>query len=129
MFTTAILLAGGRSRGRQLPRPLHRRGGTAHLEFAVEQALLSVVDEVVVVLGKKAASARELLEARPRLKVVVDREHTEKRSALLKAGIRAAASDATAFMVAYGDDRAPSHHEIDLFLAAASHDKKLLVLR
>lgn len=129
MFTTAILLAGGRARGRQVPRPLRRRGGVTFLESAVEQALLSVVDEVVVVLGKRVAAAREVLEQRQRLRVVVDREHTEKRSSLLRFGVQAASPDSKALFVAYADDRFPRAHEIDLFLSAASREKKSLVLR
>jgi CTP:molybdopterin cytidylyltransferase MocA len=129
MFTTAILIAGGRARGRQVPRPLHRRSGLTYLESAVEQALDSVVDEVVVVLGRKVASSREMLEPRSRLRVVVDREHTEKRSALLKAGFQGATDDATAFFVAYADERFPLAQEIDLFLSAASREGKALVLR
>lgn len=129
MFTTAILIAGGRARGRQVPRPLHRRGGTTHLESSVEQALLSVVDEVVVVLGRKVALAKGMLEPRPRLRVVVDRVHAEKRSALLRTGFHAASRDATAFFVAYADERFPAAHEIDLFLAASSKEGKPLVLR
>jgi CTP:molybdopterin cytidylyltransferase MocA len=100
-----------------------------YLESAVEQALMSVVDEVVVVLGRRVGMAREVLEKRPRLKVVVDREHTEKRSALLRYGVQASSPDAKAFFVAYADDRFPQFHEIDLFLAAASREGKPLVLR
>lgn len=129
MYTTAILIAAGRARGRQLPRPLRRRGGVTHLEAAVEQALLSCADEVVVVLGKRIAPARDLLEPRPRLRVVVDLEHAEKRSKLLAAGLSNASREATAFFVEYADDRAPSSVEIDQFLSAASRAHKPLVLR
>ncbi len=129
VFTTAILLAGGRAPGRHVPRPLRRVGGLSRLELAVEQALASCVDEVVVVLGRRVAPAREVLESRARLRVVVDRVHTEKRAALLREGLSAASREATAFFVAYGDDRAPSAVEIDQFLSAASRGHKPVVLR
>lgn len=129
MFTTAILIAAGRSRGRHVPRPLRRRGGMTFLELAVEQALLSCADEVIVVLGKRIAPARELLEPRPRLRVVIDEKHTEKRAKLLESALHSVSQDTTTFFVEYADDRAPSSTEIDQFLSAAIRAHKPLVLR
>lgn len=129
MFTTAILISAGRARGRQIPRPLRRRGGVTFLETAVEQALLSCADEVIVVLGKRLAQARELLEQRPRLRVIVDEKHTEKRAKLLETALRHVSPDSTTFFVEYADDRAPSATEIDQFLSAAIREHKPIVLR
>lgn len=129
VFITAILLAGGRAPGRRVPRPLRRSGGVTYLERAVEQALASCADEVVVVIGRRVAHARDVLEPRARLKVIVDPLHTEKRAALLATGIRGSSAEATAFFAAYGDDRAPAAKEIDQFLAASSRGHKPLVLR
>ncbi|HKE01218.1 MAG TPA: NTP transferase domain-containing protein [Planctomycetota bacterium] len=129
MFTTAILIAGGRVRGRQTPRPLRREKGLSRLELAVENALSSCADEVVVVLGKRVAHAREMLEPRGRLKVVVDAVHTEKRAALLAAGVRAASPEATAYYVEYADDRAAASADLDLFLSAAVREGKPIAVR
>ncbi|MFN0207634.1 MAG: NTP transferase domain-containing protein [Planctomycetota bacterium] len=129
MYTTAILLAAGRNRGRQVPRPLKRRGGMTFLESAVEQALLSCADEVVVILGKRLAAAKDSLEPRPRLRVIVNHEHTEKRSRLLEAAFHVASKDATGFFIAYADDRGPQSPEIDQFLSVAMRTGKPLVMR
>jgi len=129
VYTTAILLVGGRSRGRVAPRPLRKQGGVARIETAVEEALQSCVDEVVVVLGRRVASAQGTLEPRPRLRVILDKAHSEKRAALLAAGIRNASPESTAYFVALGDDRAPSSVEIDRFLAAALRGGKPIAVR
>lgn len=129
MYTTAILLVAGRARGRAQPRPLRKQGGVARLETAVDEALRSCVDEVVVVLGRRVASAQGQLEARPRLRVVIDKAHSEKRTALMTAGIRNASPETTAYFVSLGDDRAPSSLEIDRFLAAALRGGKPIAVR
>jgi CTP:molybdopterin cytidylyltransferase MocA len=129
VFTTAILIAGGRIRGRQTPRPLRREKGLSRLETAVENALSSCADEVVVVLGRRLAHAREMLEPRGRLRVVVDAVHTEKRAALLAAGVRASSPEATAYFVEYADDRAAGTSDLDLFLSAAVREGKPIAVR
>lgn len=99
------------------------------LELAVEQALLSCADEVIVVLGKRIGPSRELLELRPRLRVVVDEEHTEKRAKLLEKALGLVSAESTTLFVEYADDRAPSSAVIDQFLSAAIRAHKPLVLR
>jgi CTP:molybdopterin cytidylyltransferase MocA len=129
VFTTVLLVAAGRSRGRQVPRALRRSKGATRLETAVENALASVADEVVVVLGRRVAQARAILEPRPRLRVVTDPLHTEKLSALLSTGIRASSPEATAYFVAYGDDRAPRTGEVNGFLNSAAREGKPITVR
>jgi CTP:molybdopterin cytidylyltransferase MocA len=99
------------------------------LEVAVDQALQSCVDEVIVVLGKRLAPAKDLLEPRPRLRVIVDAEHSEKRACLIATALKVAPDDATGFFIAYADDRSPNRDEIDQFLSVATRAGKPLVVR
>jgi molybdenum cofactor cytidylyltransferase len=100
MRVTAILLAAGSSTrfgGRKLLAPWH---GRPLYEHALEALLASpaVVETLVVVQPGFAAPP-----ARARCRLVVNPDHAQGMGASLRAGVRAAAGDAEAYLVALAD--------------------------
>ena len=100
MRVAAILLAAGSSRrfgGRKLLVPWR---GRPLYEHALDALLASpaVVETIVVVQPGFAVPP-----ARPRCRFVVNPEHEEGMGASLRAGVRAAAGDADAYLVALAD--------------------------
>ena len=99
---SAIVLAAGRGTrmGRQkLLLPLE---GKCLVQWAVDAALGAHVAVTIVVLGYEAQAVRAVLRDR-RVKIVKNPDYVEGLSTSLKAGIRAARSDAGAAVFLLGD--------------------------
>ena len=111
MYVSAILIAGGRSR-RGHPFPEGTAGRSA-VAAAAETLLRTCADEVVVVLGKRAAESVNDLAPAPRMRVVADPDHVEKERALLRVGLEAANPEATAYLIHRSDSAIPPPATID----------------
>ncbi len=100
MHLTAVLLAAGSARRFGAPKLLAPWRGRPLWEHALA-ALPSApeVAETLVVVAPGAPAP----PARPRCRTVVNPEHAEGMGASLRAGVRAAAADTDAFLVALAD--------------------------
>ena len=84
----AVVLAAGGSSRFGSPKQLARWGHQTFLERAVDVALASQADPVVVVLGAEVAQCRQLLADRP-VQVVVNPRWAEGQSTSMQAGLDA----------------------------------------
>jgi molybdenum cofactor cytidylyltransferase len=111
MISAVVLAAGESSRfgGQKLLAPLH---GAPIIRWTVENVVASVVEDVVVVLGREAHTVREALAGLP-VRCVVNERYREGLSTSLRAGIEALAPGAAAALVALGDQPGVSAAVID----------------
>lgn len=98
-----IVLAAGTSSRLGRPKQLLPHRGRPLVQHAVDAALESGVDEVVVVLGHAAAAVREALEGSDRLRIVVNPAYEEGQATSLMTGLAAAPEEARAAVVLLGD--------------------------
>ena len=106
MYVSAILIAGGRTRRSGPPGSSGGRSGKSPAAAAADTLLRTCADEVVVVLGKRAAETASDLRPAPRLRVVAHPDHAERDRDLLRVGIESACPEATAYLV-HRTDSAP----------------------
>ena len=99
MYVSAILSAGGRARRSGAPGSPGGRSTRTTVSAATDALLRSCVDEVVVVLGKRASETAGDIRPAPRLRVVADPDHAEKDRDLLRVGLDSASPEATAYVV------------------------------
>ncbi len=98
----AIVLAAGRSQRFGAPKLMEEVLGRPLLQWAIDSALASNVDQVVVVLGHRSAELRARLR-RGRFRVIHNPKFEEGLSTSLKAGLEVLPPDCEAACVFLGD--------------------------
>ncbi len=114
----AIVLAAGEARRMGLPKLGLRLGGKSLLRRAVEAALGSQVDEVVVVLGCGAAELAQDLPQDARLRLVHNPSPAAGQSTSLKAGLAAISPMVGAAVFLLGDQPLVASEAVDALLDA-----------
>jgi molybdenum cofactor cytidylyltransferase len=113
----AVVLAAGASRrfgGHKLLAPVH---GWPLVRLVVEQVLASGVERVFVVLGRDAGAVRRALDGLP-VEFVANPDYADGMSTSLRCGIEALPPDASAVVIALGDQPLPSPSIIDGLIEA-----------
>lgn len=100
MAVTAILLAAGSSRRFGSEKPLALYHGRPLYEHALESLASSpAVGEILVIVRPEF----QLPPERPRVRFIVNPDHEEGMGSSLRAGVRAASADTTAYLIALAD--------------------------
>jgi molybdenum cofactor cytidylyltransferase len=103
-FITGIVLAAGVSRRMGRPKQLLPLDGRPLLQHAVDNALASSLDEVIVVLGYEAEQVRaEVSVPEGRARVVLNPRYAAGQGTSLLAGLHAADARACAAAILLGD--------------------------
>lgn len=104
-FLSAVVLAAGASMRMGRPKPLLPLGGKCLLGHVLDAALGSTLDEVVLVLGDRAAEIEAALRLPQgaRVRTVVNSAHAEGQSTSLRLGLRSTDPRAVAAAVLLGD--------------------------
>lgn len=123
----AVVLAAGRSsRMGSANKLLAEVGGKPLVAHAVDAALASAAEPVLVVLGHQAGAVRAALAGRP--VVFVDNpEHEEGMAASVRHGVAALPADAEGALVLLGDMPAVTADHLDRLVAAFASDRSRAV--
>lgn len=119
-FVTGVVLAAGRSARMGRCKQLLPLGGRPVLQYVVEAALASRLDEIILVLGDRAREIERAL-ALPtgvRLRVATNPNFGEGQSSSLRLGLRGASPRAAAAAVLLGDQPGVGAELIDRVVAA-----------
>jgi molybdenum cofactor cytidylyltransferase len=102
MISAVVLAAGSSSRlGR--PKQLLDIGAKPVLRHVVDAALDAGLDEVLVVLGHRAAEVQATLPEDPRVRSTVNPDHAQGQSTSLRQGLAALGPDCRAAVILLGD--------------------------
>ncbi len=117
-FFSGIILAAGSStrmgRAKQL-LPLENR---PLLQHVVDTAAASCLDEIILVLGHRAAEIATAIDLPAAVRIVVNAAYAQGQSTSLQAGLRAASPHAGAAAVLLGDQPGVTAQLIDLVATA-----------
>jgi molybdenum cofactor cytidylyltransferase len=105
IFLSGILLAAGASTRMGRPKQLLPLAGRPLLQRSLDQAAAACFDELILVLGHRAAEIRDALHLPdpPRCRVVVNRRYREGQAGSLVLGLRSADPAAAAAAILLGD--------------------------
>ena len=117
MKVALVLAAGTASRFGGGQKVLARLGGMPLVRRVSEQALKSVADRVLVVVGREGDAARQALQGLP-LTTVHNPLHTEGMSTSIRTGIAALPPEARAVLVLLGDQPGVGPDLMDAVLEA-----------
>jgi len=114
-FLSGIILAAGASTRMGRPKQLLPLGGRCLLQRVIDAAVDSCLDEIVVVLGHHAEEIREALQlpVGRGVQIVVVPDWALGQSQSLRAGLRAADSQASAAAILLGDQSGITGELID----------------
>jgi molybdenum cofactor cytidylyltransferase len=98
----ALLLAAGSSKRMGRLKQLLELGGRPLVRRAVEQALQSVADQVVVVVGPQRAEIEQAL-AGTEVNLVDNPDHLSGMASSMRAGLRSLGADVEAALIMLGD--------------------------
>lgn len=115
MKVAGIILAAGRSSRLGRPKQLLPLGGKPLLQHVLDAAHASTLDEVIVVLGERAAEIAAALD-QGRARVVVNERHTDGQSTSLQSGLLALAQDTDGAIFMLGDQPAITASLIDAII-------------
>src|SRR4030066_2143281 len=99
---SAILLAAGQAKRMSKLKQLMPFGKSTIVEQAVDNLLGSAVDEVIVVVGYKAADVTKAIAAKP-VKLVMNPDYEQGMSTSVIAGLHLVHSGVPGVMLALGD--------------------------
>lgn len=119
-FLSGIILAAGASSRMGRPKQLLRLGSRCLLEHVLEAAVASCLDEIILVLGCRAAEIREALRfPRARAVQVVDNpDYAQGQSSSIRLAIRLASPRAAGAGILLGDQPQITSRLIDMVAAA-----------
>ena len=119
MLSGVILAAGSSTRMGQ-PKQLLSLAGKPLLLHAIDAAVTSCLDEVIVVLGAHAGKIESVLRPSPggKVRIVVNDRYEDGQSTSLCLGLRSAATDSRAAAVLLGDQPFVTAELIDKIAAA-----------
>jgi len=115
---SAVILAAGASTRMGRLKQLLPLAGRPLLQHVVDAAVASRLDEVILVLGARAAEIRAAITCCECVRVVVNREYADGQSTSLRAGLRAASPRSAAAAVLLGDQPRMTAQRIDAVAAA-----------
>ncbi len=116
-----VLLAAGRSSRLGRPKQLLPLAGRPLIAHALGNALASMLDDIVVVLGHDAPEIERVIVASlepPRTRVIVNPRYAEGQATSVVAGLAALPPDAEAALFLLGDQPGVTPATIDAILAA-----------
>jgi molybdenum cofactor cytidylyltransferase len=118
-FISGVILAAGASVRMGRPKQLLPLGGKPLLRHAVDAALDSCLDEVVLVLGHRAREIEEALalSSGSGVRVVVNPDHASGQASSLLLGVRSTSALARAAAILLGDQPGVSAALIDRVVA------------
>jgi len=99
---SGIVLAAGQSLRLGRPKQLLPLGDITLLQHVVQNLLASRLDELILVLGHRAASIRPSFRGYP-VRVVINRRYRAGMSTSIVEGVLAAGEGCEAFLIALGD--------------------------
>lgn len=117
-FLSGIILAAGSSTRMGRPKQLLPLQERPLLQHVLDAAVASCLDEIIVVLGHRAAEVCTAIKCPARVRLVVNTEYAEGQSTSLRAGLRAASPHAAAAAVLLGDQPRVTAPLIDAVAAA-----------
>jgi molybdenum cofactor cytidylyltransferase len=119
-FLTGIVLAAGASTRMGRPKQLLPLGGRPLLQRTLDQAAAACLDELILVLGHRAAEIRDALDLPDpsRCRVVVNEHYREGQAGSLRLGLRSAAPAAAAAAILLGDQPLVTAGRIDRVVRA-----------
>jgi molybdenum cofactor cytidylyltransferase len=119
-FLSGVILAAGASTRLGQPKQLLPLGDRCLLQHALDPALRSRLDEVILVLGYQAEEIRETLElpSERATRVVINPDYASGLSASLRLALRAADPQAVAAAILLGDQPNMTVELIDRMAAA-----------
>ncbi|CAN5516851.1 hypothetical protein BH23CHL4_BH23CHL4_06700 [soil metagenome] len=123
-----ILAAGQGSRMGSFPKQLLELKGKWLLQHAIDHALRSLLDELVIVLGYEYAQVRELIWEGWHGQIVVNPHYTEGQSGSVQAGIRTVSASMNAAMMLLGDQPGVTTDIIDQLVDVYTRKRPLLVV-
>jgi molybdenum cofactor cytidylyltransferase len=112
-----VVLAAGLSRRLGRPKQLLQLGDATVIHHVVRRALASSLDEVIVVLGARAADVRAVLMDEP-VRFVLNDRYAEGQGTSLAAGIAALDQDVDAAVILLGDQPGIAPELIDRIVQA-----------
>lgn len=124
---TGILLAAGRSQRMGQPKLLLPWHGVPLVRHVARLALRSGIDELIVVLGHRAAHVDAALAALP-LRIVQNEDFLEGQSTSLRAGLAALSDTAEAVIVLLADQPLLQPATIDALIACYREHAPLIVV-
>jgi molybdenum cofactor cytidylyltransferase len=119
-FLTGIVLAAGASTRMGRPKQLLPLGGRPLLQRTLDQAAAACLDELILVLGHRAAEVRDALDLPDpsRCRVVVNEHYREGQAGSLRLGLRSADPAAAAAAILLGDQPLVTAGRIDRVVRA-----------
>jgi molybdenum cofactor cytidylyltransferase len=119
-FLTGIILAAGASTRMGRPKQLLPLAGRPLLQRSVDAAAAARLDELILVLGHRAAEIRDALDLpeSPRCRVVVNERYREGQAGSLRLGLRSADPAAAAAAILLGDQPLVTAELIDRVVRA-----------
>ena len=119
-FLSGLILAAGASTRMGRPKQLLPLGDRCLLQHALDEALRSRLDEVILVLGHRAEEIQEALQlpSGRSTRVVINPDYTSGLSASLRLALRAADPRAVAAAILLGDQPNMAGELIDRMAAA-----------
>jgi len=127
MLSLIVLAAGKSTRMRGRNKLLVKIDGKPMIRRVVENALSSMVDEVVVVLGWEATKILDALADLP-CRCVVNKEYKMGQSSSVKAGLREVTETAEAVLILPGDIAMIDTHSINKVVEAYNKRKSAIVV-
>ncbi len=115
---TGIVLAAGMSSRLGRPKQLLSFRGRPLTQHVIDRAVAAGLDDVIVVLGHRAAEVRAALVMPPRARVAVNPDYQQGQSSSLRAGLRAVTSEARAAVILLGDQPTVGVEAIRAVIAA-----------
>ena len=114
-FLTGILLAAGASTRMGRPKQLLPLAGRPLLQRTLDEAAAACLDELILVLGHRAAEIRDALDLPDpaRCRVVVNERYREGQAGSLRLGLRSADPAAGAAAILLGDQPLVTADRID----------------
>lgn len=123
---SAIILAAGQSTRMGIPKLLLPLEGKSLLQHVIDNALLSKVGEVIVVLGAGAAALRREIK-QVKVRIIENALYKEGMSTSLKTGLQAVSPRAQAVIVLLADQPLVSHSTIDALIDKYLESGSLIV--
>ncbi len=125
---SCILLAAGSSIRFRSPKALARIGNRTIIERLLTTLLETKVSEIIVVLGADADAIQSLLPQNPRLKIILNPDHTLGQTSSFKAGLAAVSSDAEGVLLFPVDTPFIKHKTIRVLMEVFSKNPFLIVV-
>ena len=102
-MTIGIILSAGESKRMGTPKQLLPWGKTIILQQVIDNAAASHLEQIILVLGSRAAEIAHKITLSPKTHIVINKDYQEGMSSSVICGIKNAPAGAEAFMLLLGD--------------------------